>query len=63
MDPYSSFYLFIFKDFIYLFEREEGKEKERERYIDVQKIHPSVASAAPPAGAPACNRGMCPDWE
>ena len=32
---YILFYLFIFKDFIYLFlERGEGREKERERNID-----------------------------
>ena len=37
--------LFFFKDFIYLFlERWEGREKEKERNIDVQEKHQWVAS-------------------
>ena len=48
----------------YLFlERREGREKERERNIDVQQKHQSVASCVPPTGDLACNPGMCPDWE
>ena len=36
---YLFIYLFTFKDFIYLFlEGGEGREKERERNIDVQEI-------------------------
>ena len=48
-------YLFIF--------REKGREKERERNIDVQEIHQWVASGTPPTGNLAHNPGMCPDWE
>ena len=46
------FFIFIlFKDFIDLFlERREGREKERERNIDVQEIHHSVASCTPLTG-------------
>ena len=37
--------------FIYLFlERGEGREKERKRNVDVQEIHPSVASLTIPMG-------------
>ena len=55
--------LFIDK-YIYLFsERGEGREKEKERNIDVQEIHLSVAFHTPPAGVLALNPGMCPDWE
>ena len=50
---------YIFKDFIYLLlDREEGREKERERYINVW-----LALACPPTGDLACNPGICPDWE
>ena len=36
---------FIFKDFMYLFlKRGEGREKEKERNIDVREKHQSVAS-------------------
>ena len=46
------------KDFIYLFsEREEGREKEEDKYQYV------VASHVIPTGDLACNPGMCPDWE
>ena len=55
---------FFKKDFIYLFlQREEGREKERERNIDVREICQLVASRAPPNGDLAHNPGMCPDWE
>ena len=41
-------YLFCFNDFIYLFlERGEGREKERERNIDVPEKHRLVASHMP----------------
>ena len=57
----TTFCLFI--EFIYLFlEKGEGKEKEREKNIDVWEKHPLVASV-PPAGDLAHNPGMCPDWE
>ena len=52
--------LIFFKDFIYLFlERVEGKEKERERNINVW-----LPPTCPPTDLSlAHNPGMCPDWE
>ena len=41
----------------------EGREKERERNIDVPEKHRSVASPMPPLGDLACNTGMSPDGE
>ena len=57
--------MFIFlKDFIYLLlETGEGREKERERHINVWEIHWLVASHMPPTGNLAHNPGMCPDRE
>ena len=53
-------YLLFKKDFIYfLLERGEGREKEREKNINVWL--PLIPR--PPTGAPAHNSGMCPDWE
>ena len=52
-----------FKTFYLFLEREEGREKEKERDIDVQEIHGSVAFPTPPAGDLAHNLVMCPDWE
>ena len=47
------------KLFIYLFlERGEGREKRRERNINVW-----FASHVPPTGDLARNPGMCPDWD
>ena len=44
----------FFKDFLSLFlERGEGREKERERNIDVPEIHRSVASRTPQTWDPA----------
>ena len=48
--------------FIYIF-REREREGERERNIDVWEIHQLVASPMPPAGDPAHNPDMYPDWE
>ena len=60
----SIYFLFYFlKDFTYFLERGEGREKERERNIDVQEKHPSGASCRPPTGDLACNSGMGPDQE
>ena len=57
-------YVCIYKDFIYLFlERREGREKERERNIDVREKHPLVASHMPPTADLARNPGSCPDRE
>ena len=56
--------LFFKKDFIYLLlERGGGREKDRERNIDVRELHRSVASCTSPTGDLAGNPGMCPDWE
>ena len=47
------------KYFIYLFlERGEGREKERERNINVW-----LPLVHPPTGDLACNPGLCPAWE
>ena len=55
----QNIYLFIFKDFIYVYlERGEGREKDRERNIDVW-----LSLVCPDYGDLACNPGMCPDWE
>ena len=49
---------------MYLFlERGEGREKERERNIDVPEKQRLVASCTPPTGDLAHNPGLCPDWE
>ena len=49
----------IFKDFIYFFlERSKGREKERERNINMW-----LPLTCPPTGDLAHNPGMCPDWE
>ena len=51
----------IFKDFIYLFlEIREGREKERERNIDVREKQ-SVTSRRLPTRDPAHTPGMCSD--
>ena len=44
-------------------DKREAREKERERNIDVQEKHQSVASPMLPAGNLAHNPGMCPDQE
>ena len=52
---------FSLRFLIYLFFifRERGREGERDG-----KKHQCVgASCVPPTGDPACNPGMCPDWE
>ena len=47
------------KYFIYLLsERGEGRDKERERNINVW-----LSSHMPPTGDLARNPGTCPDWE
>ena len=48
-----------FKDFIYIYILQKGREREREG----EKHQCVVASHAPPTGKLACNPGMCPDWE
>ena len=48
--------------FIYLFlERQEGRNEERERSIDVPEKHPSVTSCMPLTGDRVHNRAMCLD--
>ena len=54
----SFFFFPFFKDFIYLF-----LEKRREGEREGEKQQCVVASHALPSGDPACNPGMCPDWE
>ena len=49
--------------FIYFLERGKGRAKKRERDIDVQEIHQSVAPHIQPSRDLACNPGMCPDQE
>ena len=49
------FYLFL--------EWGEGREKEREKNIDVWVKNLSVASHKVPCGGLGSNPGMCPDWE
>ena len=44
-EPKNTNIKLFFEDFIYIFlEREEGREKERERNMDVREKHRSVAS-------------------
>ena len=50
--------LFFLRFYLFILEREEGKEKERERNINVW-----LPSTCPLTGDLACNPGMCPDWE
>ena len=52
-----------FKKIVFIFsEGGEGREKERERNVNVPEKHQSVASSIPPTGVLAHNRGVCPDW-
>ena len=50
---------FLFKIFCLFIFRERGKEEEREG----EKHQCVVASHTSPTGDPACNPGLCPDWE
>ena len=54
----------VFNHFLHLFilERGEGRENERERNTNVQEIHQSVASLMPLSRDLAHNPSMCPDW-
>ena len=56
-------FIFFFKNLCYFLEMGEGREKERERNMDVWEKHWSVASHMPPTGDLSQNPGMCPDWE
>ena len=61
---FKIFLLLFLKEFIHVFlEREEGREKERERNIDVRENHRNFTSRTPPAGDLARNSGMRPDQE
>ena len=54
--PHFSIPFSFLKDFIYLFlERGEGRNRRRETSM--------LPLALAPTGDPACNPGMCPDWE
>ena len=58
------FACFFFKDFVYLFsERKEGREKERDKSINVWEKHQLVVSHTPTTGDLSCSPGMCPDRE
>ena len=46
----------FFKDFIFFTERQKGREKEKETSLCGHLLQA-------PTGDPACNPGMCPDWE
>ena len=50
--------LVFFKDLYLFLDRGEGREKERERNINVW-----LPLVQPPTGDLAHNPGMCPDWE
>ena len=54
--PFSIYYYYFFKDFIYL-------ERGREREIEGEKHQCVVAFCEPPTGDLALNSGICPDWE
>ena len=68
-EPFSKAYKIAIEIYYMLFlkilflERGEGRDKERERNIDVQEIHQLVDSCTPSTGDLALNPGMCPDWE
>ena len=51
-------FLFFFKEILFIYLREGGREGKRNR----EKHQCVVASHAPPTGDQACNPGMCPDW-
>ena len=53
------FFAYFFKIFYLFIFRERGREGEREG----EKHQCVVASHMAPTGEPACNPGMCPDWE
>ena len=54
----------IFKNiYLFILERGEGREKERERNIEVREKHQSIASCTRPIRDGTCNLGMCPAQE
>ena len=59
---YVFIYLF-FRFYLFIFRERGGREKERERNIEVWEKHQLAVSCGPPTGDLACNPGMCPDWE
>ena len=62
--PVSELRGFLKKNFIYLFsEKEEGREKERARNIDVRRETSIGCLLHAPYWGPSPNPGMCPDWE
>ena len=57
-------YMLLKKKKLFVFiVREEGRETERGRNVDVREKHGLLASRPPQTGDLACSTGMCPDWE
>ena len=52
----ASLFLQFFKRFYFFTERQKGREKEKETSLRGRLLQA-------PTGDPACNPGMCPDWE
>ena len=50
--------ILLFFKILFIF-REKGREGKK-RWREISCV---VASHMPPTGHPACNPGMCPDWE
>ena len=60
---YTVLFCWFFKFYLFIFRERGGREKERERNINVWEKDQLVASCTPPTGDLAHNPGMCPDWE
>ena len=58
MNFYVKTHFLFFKELIYFLGSREGKEKERERNINMW-----LPLMSPPTGDLAHNSGMYPDWE
>ena len=57
------YFIIYFSKVLFIFEKWEGREKEREGNMDVWEIHQVVASPTSPNGHLAYNPGLCPKWE
>ena len=56
-------HLLVLKILFICFQRGEGRQKERERSIDVRESHRLIACHTRPDQGRTRNPGMCPDWE